>query len=208
MNIEEIANTAVQYDKAGQLAQARQLYIQLLKEVKKRPKELMSIKNEGLFGKTFLLMFDQDVTRDMDDFQLIAELAYYFISKEIRDDTLVLNPLVLYDRVIVLFNGEDFIKDTIKEAFDLQLDFSKLLSSIRTPDHDAQDYLNMMRIADFEHKYKIYDTSDFFRQQKIDLDQLIARGRFGRNKSRQEIVSEGKTTHEKVYNYLDSKFNA
>lgn len=203
INIEELAIRAVQLDKANQIDQARQLSGQVLSAVKENPNLLKSIEENGLFGKSFLLMFEQGVSNNERDLQLITELSYFFLSKAIEEN--LMKAGFILDRVILLFNSEDFMKDTIKNALNIRINFLSPTSSPHTVNQNLDDYLTMMKIADLEDKHAIYNHISFLAQKKNEFDQLIARRYFGNDKTKTFVIKEGVELHEKVFNYIQTK---
>ncbi len=201
-SIEKLAITAIQFDRANQLAEARQYSLKVLSAAKTNPKLLRNIKESGLFGKCFLLMFEQGVSDYQNDLQLISELSYFFLSKGIEEH-LIKSQLIL-DRIILLFNSEDFIKDTMKRALNMNVNILSRLESPQMINHKLNDYLDMMRIADLEDENAIYGNIDFLKAKKRDYDKLIAQQYYGKGKTKDDIISLGRDIHEKISGYIQN----
>lgn len=203
-NVEELAITAVQLVKANRSDNARQYSVEVLDIVKKHPEVLLTIKKNGLFGKSFLLMFEQKVSDEQDDLQLITELSYYFISKAIEENFVKFQ--FILDRIILLFNSEDFLKDTIKNTLELKVDYINSLQSPHMIRHRLTYNLNLMRVSDLEDQEANYTHIDFLNQKKAEFDELFQRGEyFGEKKTRDDIIEMGKSLHLKVFTYIENK---
>lgn len=203
MNIEELALTAGKLDNQNQIQAAKEYSLKALNAAKANPKQLNDIYEYGLFGKAFLLMFEQNISNDQDDLQLISEISYLFLSKAIEDD--IFKSRYLIDRLILLFNGEDFLKDTIKNALDLRVNILSPMNAPNMLNHQLQDNLYKMRIANFEHEHAVYNHIPFLMQKKLEYDHLLEINYFGNSKSKSEIILEGNIIHNKVYKYLENK---
>ena len=148
-------------------------------------------------------MFEQNVSTDQDDLQLITELCYYFISKGIEENY-VKGQLIL-DRIILLFNSEDFLKETIKNTLSLKVSLLNPMQSPYMIYHELADNLDMMRIADLEDKNAFYKHIDFLNQKKLEFDELFEREYFGEKIKKEDIIILGKKLHSKVFVYIENK---
>jgi hypothetical protein len=144
------------------------------------------------------------VSNNQDDLQIITEISYFFISKAIKIN--VIKNLFIIDRIILLFNSEDFLKETIQEALDIKINFLSMLQRPRMINFKLNDYLYKMRISDLEDKNVFYNHIQFLNSKKTEYDHLIAQGYFG-NLLKENVIEEGKKLHEKLFIYIGKKFD-
>jgi hypothetical protein len=92
----------------SKISEARNKTIELIYELRANPNLINSVKDYAKLGN-FLTNELNSFNRN-DDLQFISELSFYASSKALikKED-----PFLLYDRLIILYNSEDFITDTI-----------------------------------------------------------------------------------------------
>ena len=199
-NIDNYASSIVRLDNNGQLGQARQLTIQLIRTVKEYPFQLTLVKMDAMLGKALLLMLDQEVAVDNNELQAMTELSYFFISKAL--ETQFVKPPYILDRLTVLYNGEDFLKETIKKALGLKIDPFKRTGSPIIVKQQIGDGLSRMRLSDLNNKNAVFGIDGFLLEQKQEFDKLILQGYFGDDKTKDEVVEEGHELHKTVNSYI------
>lgn len=205
MTFEEMADTALYFDNNGQTQKANKLYGELLVLAKTKILFKENTKNKGIIGKAFLFMLEQNIATNQDDLQLIVEVAYYYLTQAITAKGGI-NPEYLFDRIVLIYNGEDFVLDIIKKVYDLRVSFIDSNSSPRLIQIKSRQYLEKMRVSDFETEPKVYKTNNFLQEKKSELDGLIQNKVLGVYLSKEDIIAEGKVTHQKVFDYIQQKF--
>lgn len=200
-NIDNYASSIVRLDNHGQLGRARWLTIELIKTVKEDPSQLTLVNDDAMLGKALLLMLDQEVATDNNELQAMTELCYFFMSNAF-ETIKFLKPHYILDRLTVLYNGEDFLKETIKKALGLKIDPLRRTASPLVVKQQIDDGLARLRLSDLYNKYAVLGIDGFLLEQKEEFDRLISQGYFGERKSKDEIIKEGVELHKTVNSYI------
>ena len=176
----------------------------LISELMQKPSLLNGMKEIGEFGN--FLTHQLNNFQRTDEIQFIVEIAFYASSKAINSE---MHPNNLYDRLIVMYNAEDFLIDTVKEAHNFQYNPLSRMGSMHNIKYMAEDILLKMRYHDLFHENQFYrngsNDSSFNGQEFIEISDMILNGSFeSRNKA--EIVKKGKEHIDKCYNYIAGKY--
>ncbi len=176
----------------------------LISELMQKPSLLNGMNNIGEFGN--FLTHQLNNFQKTDEIQFIVELAFYSSTKALNKQN---NPANLYDRIILMYNAEDFFIDTVKEANNLQYNPLNRMGSINNIKYMAEDILLKMRYHDLFHENKFYrngsNDSSFNGQEFIEITDMIKSGRF-ESVSQDEITNKGKESINKCYNYIAGKY--
>ena len=142
-----------------------------------------------------------------DEIQFIIEIAFFASTKAINKHMHLNN---IYDRLVVLYNAEDFLIDTIKEANNLQYQPLNRMNSMHNIKYRAEDMLLKMRYHDLFQENKFYrngaNDSSFNGQEFIEINDMIANGRFESN-SKEEFAQLGKILIDNCYKYIAGKYS-
>lgn len=177
----------------------------LINELMQKPSLLNGMNNIGEFGN--FLTHQLNNFQRTDEIQFIVELAFFASTKAINKQ---INPANLFDRLIVMYNAEDFFIDTVKEANNLLYNPLKRIGSMHNIKYMAEDLLLKMRYHDLFHENKFYrngsNNSSFNGQEFIEITDMIKNGRF-ESVSQDEIANKGKESINKCYNYIAEKYS-
>ncbi len=177
----------------------------LISELKQKSSLLNGMNNIGEFGN--FLTHQLDNFQGTDEIQFIVELAFYASTKALNKQ---INPANFYDRLIVMYNAEDFFIDTVKDANNFQYNSLNRMSSMHNIKYMAEDILIKMRYHDLFQENKFYrnssNDSSFNGQEFIKITDMIESGRF-ESKSQDEIANKGKESIKKCYNYIAEKYS-
>jgi hypothetical protein len=177
----------------------------LISELIQKPSLLNGMNNIGEFGN--FLTHQLNNFQRTDEIQFIVELAFYASTKALNKQ---INPANLYDRLIIMYNAEDFFIDTIKEANNLQYNPLNRMGSMNNIKYMAEDILLKMRYHDLFHENKFYrngsNDSSFNGPEFIEITNMIKSGRF-ESVSQDEIANKGKESIDKCYNCIAGKYS-
>lgn len=187
-------------------SEAKNKTSELIYELRSNPTLINSVKDYGKLGN-FLTNELNSFNRN-DELQFISELSFFASSKALIKKV---HPFILYDRLIILYNAEDFITDTIL-ATNGNLS-SPPIAFGRFANHSkwiADDILIKMRFHDLFYENKFYSNcsndNSFNGQEFIDLSYRIKNGSF-ESKNPEEIVNLGKIAIDNCYNYISEKYS-
>ena len=171
----------------------------LIEELMQTPSLINGVTDFGDFGNFLTNQFD--LFQRNDELQFITEISYFASTKELNN---TIAPNILYDRLFVLYNAEDFITDTIIQANNFQV------SRIHHIRWMADDILLKMRYHDLFHENKFYkngsNDNTFNGQEFIDLSNRIQQGSF-ESKNPHDIVSKGNESIDKCFNFISRKYS-
>jgi hypothetical protein len=185
-------------------SEAKNKTSELIYELRSNPSLINSVKDYGKLGN-FLTNELNSFNRN-DELQFISEMSFFASSKSLIKKV---DPFILYDRLIILYNAEDFITETILA---MNGNHSSSISLGRFANHSkwiADDILIKMRFHDLFYENKFHSNggndNSFNGQEFIDLSYRIKNGSF-ESKNPEEIVNLGKIEIEKCYNHIANKY--
>lgn len=174
-------------------------------ELMQKPSLLNGMNEIGELGNFFTNQLNSFQRND--EVQFIVEIAFFASTKAIKRQ---IHPNYLYDRLIILYNAEDFIIDTVKEANDLEYNPLSRMGSMHNIKYMAEDMLLKMRYCDLFNENKFYkngsNDSSFNGQEFIEISEMITTGRF-ESTNKEEIANKGKEHIDKCYNYIAEKYS-
>lgn len=179
----------------------------LINDLMQKPSLLNGMNNIGEFGN--FITHQLNSFQRTNEIQFMVELAFYSSTKELNKQ---INPDNLYDRLIVMYNAEDFFIDTIKESNNLQYNPVNISrnNSMHHIKWQADDILLKMRYHDLFNENKFYrngsNDSSFNDQEFIEITNMIKSGRFD-SVSQEVFVNKGKESINKCYNYIAEKYS-
>jgi hypothetical protein len=177
----------------------------LIRELMQTPSLINGINNYADLGNFLTNQFN--LFQSNQELEFIAEISFYASTKSLINQ---IDPNVLYDRLLVLYNAEDFITDTIINANNFQHNPLSRFSSSQNIRWMADDILLKMRYHDLFQENKFYrngsNDNTFNGQEFIDLSNRIQQGSFESNNP-QDIVSKGKESIDKCFNFISRKYS-
>ena len=177
----------------------------LIAELMQKPSSINGMTKIGELGN--FLTHQLNNFQRTDEIQFIVELAFFASTKAINNQT---NPNYLYDRLIIMYNAEDFFIDTVKESNNLQYNPLSRMGSMNNIKHIAEDLLLKMRYHDLLNENKFYrngsNDSSFNGQEFIGITNMIKNGQFG-SANQAEIASKGNESIIKCYNHIATKYS-
>lgn len=172
-----------------------------------KPSLINGMSNPGELGN--FLTHQLNNFQRTDELQFINELAFFVITKTLNKQ---IHPFNLYDRLIIMYNGEDFLTDTIKEANNMHYNPINLSreGSLHNIKWLAEDMLLKMRFHDLFHENKFYrdgsNDDSFNGQEFIEISNMIKNGRF-ESVNVDDIANKGKELINKCYNFIVAKYS-
>jgi hypothetical protein len=180
---------------------ARPILVDIYHSVKYNPTQLKDVKDFESLGEAFLFMLDQGLSDDIDTLQMMASLAYLFISKALQQNTS--NPDLIKDRLLVLRIGHEAISYTVMSI--LADEGVIYFSMMGNPNLKARDAIYKMEIADLEANPILYLRMEYFSERKNEFDAKIRNEFFSPEKTKESIIETGINMHKKLFNYLENK---
>jgi hypothetical protein len=189
----------------GRQNEANDETVLLVRELMNNTSILNDLKNNGDFGNFLTNQFD--LFQNSNELQFITEIAFYSTTKELQTKQ---NLNLFYDRLIILYNAEDFITETIIECNNIQTNSLSRINSRHHIKWMADDMLLKMRFHDLFNKNKYYangmNSNSFNGQEYMDFLNRIDQGSF-ESSNPLEIVSEGSRIITKCFNHISRKYN-
>jgi hypothetical protein len=178
---------------------------ELIYELRSNSSLINNVKDFGKLGN--FLTNELNLFNRNDELQFISELSFYASSKALIKK---LDPFVLYDRLIILYNAEDFITDTILSMNGNQADPMVFGRFANHSKWIADDILIKMRFHDLFYENKFYSNgsndSSFNGQEFINLSNRIKNGNF-ESKNSNDIANQGRNLIDECYNYISEKYS-
>jgi hypothetical protein len=181
-------------------------------QTKKMINELM-LKPSLLNGMTKIGELGNLLTHQLNNFQrneeiqFIVELTFFASTKAINNQK---NPNIFYDRLIIMYNAEDFFIGTIKEANILQYNPLSRMGSMHNIKYIAEDILLKMRYHDLFNENKFYrngsNDNSFNGQEFIKITNMIKSGEF-ESVNQDDIINKGQESINKCFNYIAEKYS-
>lgn len=200
--IELISNNILSNYSNDNNQQARDLLTNLYYSVKRNPEQLKEVIDYEKFGKTHTIMLSEGLTDDIDVRQMMASIAYLFISKATQVHPENFN--LFKDRLYLLSISNEPLSYTVMSA--LKLNQGSFYSeSYQDAPMKARNAIYKMEISDLELNPILYQKIEYFTKRRIEFDEMINNGFFLPNRDKSEIVEEGKANHEAVLKYLEQR---
>lgn len=177
----------------------------LIYEIMRNPSSINSMKNTGDLGN--LLTHQLNNFQNTDELQFITELAFFLISKALNKQ---IHPNNLFDRLIIMYNAEDFLTDTIINANNLKYNPLSRMGSRINIKFQAKDMLLKMRYHDLFNENKFYrdgsNNNSFNGQEFIEISKMINDGQFG-TVNKEDIIKEGSELINRCYEFIATKYS-
>jgi hypothetical protein len=142
-----------------------------------------------------------------DELQFITELTFFVISKGLNRE---MNPFNLFDRLVIMYNAEDFLIDTVKGANDLHYKPLSRVNSMHGIKWQAEDILLKMRYHDLFHENKFYkdgsNDDSFNGQEFTEISGMIENGKFATT-NKNDFANEGGELIKRCYEFVASKYS-
>jgi hypothetical protein len=177
----------------------------LIYEIMRKPSSINGMNNTGELGN--LLTHQLNNFQRTDELQFITELAFFLITKALNKQ---IHPNNLFDRLIIMYNAEDFLTDTILGASNLQYNPLSRMGSRVNIKHQAEDMLLKMRFHDLLEENKFYrngsNNSSFNGQEFISISNMINNGQFG-SISIIDIAKVGNELIQRCFVFIAAKYS-
>lgn len=196
------AKEAIGFYENEDTAAARPLLVEIFRSVKRNPAQLKDVNEYSVLGKAFMLMLNEQLSTDIDNLQMMSSLGYLFLSKAIQKEN---DPNLVKDRLLVLRMGHDSLKYSVMSSLGSENSLGAFFSmSTGASDLKARDALYKMEIADLVENPILYLRLDFFKERKLEFDDMIANQFFRPDISTDQVVNSGIEAHKKLYDYLEN----
>jgi len=176
----------------------------LISDLIKNPSLINGMNMSGEFGN--FLSNKLDDFQNIDEIQFISELSFFMITKVLKKE---IHPFNLYDRIVVMYNAEDFLIDTIKQANDLHYKPLRRESSLHAIKWQAEEILLKMRYHDLFNENKFYrdgsNDDSFNGQEFLRISKMIENGKFETTKI--NFANEGGELINKCYEYIAEEYS-
>lgn len=177
----------------------------MIYEIMQNPSSINGMKNTGDLGN--LLTHQLNNFQGTDELQFITELAFFLITKALNKQ---IHPNNLFDRLIVMYNGEDFLTDTIIQANNLHYDPLSRMGSRINIKYQAEDMLLKMRFHDLLNENKFYrngsNDNSFNGQEFIEISNMINNGQF-ESANIDVIANKGKELINTCYLFIAKRYS-
>lgn len=177
----------------------------LIHDIIENPKLINQMNNFSDFGNFLTQQLNN--FEQTNELQFITELAFFVITKDLTKD---INPHNLFDRLVIMYNAEDFLSETIIEANNLKYNPLDRFGSKHHIKWMAEDMLLKMRFHDLFHENKFYragsNDNSFNGQEFIEISKMIKNGKF-ESKSVDDIVKKGKDLINICYSFIANKYS-
>jgi len=187
--------------KQENVTNARSLLIQIFRAVKSEPSLLKDVSDYSSIGKAFLFMIDTNLSDDLDTIQLMASISYLCISKAIEQDPDNIN--LFKDRIFLLRIAKEPLSYTVMSALDTDADPLNIFGSMSQ--FEAISAIYKMEIADLELHPQLYELVPFFKERKVEFDEMISDEFFMPDNSLAKIIKSGTEKHKKLLKYLENR---
>lgn len=177
----------------------------LISNLMQNPSLINGMKMYGEFGNYLTNQLNN--FQRTDELQFITELAFFVISKALNGE---IHPFNLFDRLIIMYNAEDFLIDTVKEANDLRYEPLSMVNSLKHIKWQAEDILLKMRYHDLFHENKFYrngSNDDSFNGEEFnEISRMIENGQFATT-NKNDFVKEGGELIKRCYEFVATKYS-
>ncbi len=177
------------------------LFNAIFQGIRNEPQQLKSASDLSNIGKSLLLMLQMKMSDDIDNLQMIASVAYFCISKEIREKRKNID--LIKDRLQLLQIGHEPLIYTVMSALDLTQDFMSVLG--QNAPFEARDAIYKMQIADLYENKKLQKQYPNLKERMNEFEHKINNNFFLPDKSIKNVVKSGLKNHEKLFLYLENK---
>jgi hypothetical protein len=177
----------------------------MIYEIMGNPSLINGMNNAGDLGN--LLTHQLTNFQLTTELQFITELAFFTITKTLNNQ---IHPFNLFDRLIIMYNAEDFLTDTVIEANNMQYNPLSRMGSRHNIKYLAQDMLLKMRYHDLFNENKFYrdgsNNNSFNGQEFIEISKMINDGQFG-TVNKEDIIKEGSELINRCYEFIATKYS-
>ncbi|WP_027137219.1 hypothetical protein [Gaetbulibacter saemankumensis] len=186
----------------GNVEESKPVLLKIYHSVKNNPQQLRSINNYENLGRSFLLMLDSELTKDIDSLQFIVSIGYLCTSLAIEDNKENINNYK--DRLLLLNFGHKPIIYTVMDALNL-ISGNLLSMSNRFAELKARDAIYKMEMFDLESNPMLCAEVDFFQKRKNELEEMIKDEFFLPDRTKENVLATGLFNHQSLLTYLENK---
>lgn len=162
------------------------------------PADLNKIRNDTLYAQGLMTFLTFGTITDIDIKQQISSIAYLFISKAIEKNPSDINHYK--NRLFIMIMNKDAFEYTVSSVVNEGKDFFELTIFPFV----ARDSLFKMIYADFSVNPTL-QRLEILNRIFMDLEAKVNSGFFGKNETKESIISSGKKLHNDVIMYLKNK---
>lgn len=162
------------------------------------PSDLNKIQNDALYAQGLLTFLTFGTITDIDIKQQISSIAYLFVSKAIEKHPSNINNYK--NRLLIMALNKDAFEYTVSSVVNEGKDFFELTIFPFV----ARDSLFKMIYADFSVNPTL-QRLEILNRIFMDLEAKVNSGFFGKNETKESIISSGKKLHNDVIMYLKNK---
>lgn len=163
------------------------------------PAQLSDIQDCGKYGMGLMIFLSFGTISDIDDKQLLASIAYMFISKAINQKPSDYN---LYkNRILLMLANHEAFQYTVSSVVNTN---DSIFNIMGLSSFEARNSMYKMEFADLNVSPLLLSI-EMFAAKYLDLKSKIASNFFGQGKTEASIITEGEGLHAKVLAYLENK---
>jgi hypothetical protein len=162
--------------------------------------QLADIQDNSQFGMGLMFFLSYGTVRDIDEQQQLASVAYYFISKAIKENPNNVNNYK--NRLLIMLLNQEAFQYTVSSVVNKDEGFS--LMGMQMSSFNARDAMFKMEFADL-HTNQSLLSIEMLNNRYNDLRNKISSGFFGNNETYQTILQSGEKLHGEVFSYIEEK---
>lgn len=162
--------------------------------------QLAEIQNNSQFGMGLMFFLSYGTVRDIDEQQQLASVAYYFISKAIKENPNNINNYK--NRLLIMVLNQEAFQYTVSSVVNKDEGFN--LMGMQMSSFNARDAMFKMEFADL-HTNQSLLSIEMLNNRYNDLRDKISSGFFGNNETYQTILQSGEKLHCEVFSYIEEK---
>ena len=162
--------------------------------------QLAEIQNNSQFGMGPMFFLSYGTIRDIDEQQQLASVAYYFISKAIKENPNNINNYK--NRLLIMLLNQEAFQYTVSSVVNKDEGFK--LMGMQMSSFNARDAMFKMEFADL-HTNQSLLSIEMLNNRYNDLRNKISSGFFGKNETYQTILQSGEKLHGEVFSFIEEK---
>ncbi|MBO7566881.1 MAG: hypothetical protein J6T60_07285 [Bacteroidales bacterium] len=162
--------------------------------------QLAEIQNNSQFGMGLMFFLSYGTIRDIDEQQQLASVAYYFISKAIKENPNNINNYK--NRLLIMLLNQEAFQYTVSSVVNKDEGFN--LMGMQMSSFNARDAMFKMEFADL-HTNQSLLSIEMLNNRYNDLRNKISSGFFGKNETYQTILQSGEKLHGEVFSFIEEK---
>ncbi|MBR4677559.1 MAG: hypothetical protein IKO99_06105 [Bacteroidales bacterium] len=162
--------------------------------------QLGKIQDCSQFGMGLMFFLSYGTVRNIDEQQQLASIAYYFISKSIKENPNNINNYK--NRLLIMLLNQEAFQYTVSSVVNEDAGFDFM--GMQMGSFNARDAMFKMEFADL-HTNQSLLSIEMLRNRYNDLRNKISSGFFGNSETYQTIQQSGMKYHNDVFSYIEEK---